>query len=127
MAYGLISPCVNCPFRTDIKPYLRADRVREILSSPGEFHCHKTITVDDDDDDENWGGVIDDRNAQVCAGFLICLEHDGSPNQMMLIAERLGIYDSRRLRMDAPVYRGVRDAVRAHRKKMDRGRLPSGS
>ena len=32
MAYKLKSPCSNCPFRTDIRPYLRPDRAEEILS-----------------------------------------------------------------------------------------------
>lgn len=43
--YGLISPCKNCPFRTDIKPFITAARAKDILSSQGEFHCHKTIEV----------------------------------------------------------------------------------
>src|ERR1041385_6471860 len=116
--YGLITPCANCPFRTDIRPYITVARVREILSSQGEFHCHKTIEVGDsaNDRDETWGEVLDDTKAQVCAGFLICLEHDEAPNQMMRIAERLGLYDASKLRMDAPVYRGMDAAIRAHRK-----------
>jgi hypothetical protein len=117
-AYGLITPCAQCPFRSDIRPYITAARVKEILSSQGEFHCHKTIEVGDAiDDDETWGDVNDDSNAQVCAGFLICLEHDDSPNQMMRIAERLGLYDRRKLRMDAPVYKGADAAMRAHQKR----------
>lgn len=84
-AYGLITPCSNCSFRTDVRPYIRAERAREILTANGEFHCHKTIEVGDaivGADDESWGEVMDDKNAQVCAGFLICLEHDDAPNQM---------------------------------------------
>ena len=119
MAYGLITPCANCPFRTDVKPYITVARVREILTSEGEFHCHKTIEVGEhiDEEDETWGEVVNDKNAQVCAGFLICLEHDETPNQMMRIAERLGMYDARKLKMDAPVYHGVDAAIRAHRRK----------
>jgi hypothetical protein len=122
--YGLVSPCKNCPFRTDIKPYITAARAADILRSQGEFHCHKTITIgaeaidDEVDCDDTFREVIDDKNAQVCAGFLICLEHSGAPNQVMRIAERLGLYDRNKLRMDAPVYRGIEIAIRAHRRKL---------
>lgn len=114
--YGLITPCEKCPFRTDIRPYLRPERVDEILHIQGEFPCHKTIKVGDqiDDDDENWCEITDDRNAQVCAGFLILLENEGAPNQMMRIAERLGAYDPSKLRMDAPVYGSIDEAIEAH-------------
>jgi hypothetical protein len=115
-AYGLKTPCSNCPFRTDIRPYIRAERVREILTSNEEFHCHKTIVVDPSDDEDHWGDVVEDEHAQVCAGFLICLEHDDAPNQMMRIAERLGMYDRTKLRMEAPVYRGVNAAINAHKR-----------
>lgn len=116
-AYSLITPCAQCPFRTDIKPFITAERAESILTADGEFHCHKTIEVGDNiDDDKNWAEVTDDKNAQVCAGFLICLEHEGRPNQMMRIAERIGMYDASKLRMDAPVYRSIDDAVSAHRK-----------
>lgn len=122
--YGLITPCAQCPFRSDIKPYLSAARVREILTSQGEFQCHKTIELGDGmvEGDENWVEVADDSKAQVCAGFLICLEHDDAPNQMMRIAERLRLYDRSKLRMDAPVYRGVRAAIKAHGQRGTRRR-----
>ena len=89
MAYDLITPCAQCPFRTDITPYITAERAESILLADGEFHCHKTITVSDEavddeiDCDDTYREVTDDKNAQVCAGFLICLEHEGRPNQMM--------------------------------------------
>lgn len=122
MRYRLVTPCGNCPFRSDVKPYITAARAREILSSRGEFHCHKTIELGDglddgvDGDTDHWREVVDDKNAQVCAGFLICLEHDNEPNQMMRIAGRVGLYDRRKLRMDAPVYRGVKEAIHAHQR-----------
>lgn len=116
--YGLVAPCANCPFRSDIRPFITAARASEILHSQGEFYCHKTIKIGDpiDEDEETWGEVVDDKNAQVCAGFLICLENDGSPNQMMRIARRLGIYHPDKMRMDAPVYKNVRSAITAHKR-----------
>ncbi len=90
----------------------------------GEFHCHKTVKVGDaiDDGDETWCEVEDDSKAQVCAGFLICLENDGSPNQMMRIAERLGLYDPSKLRTDAPVYETIAEAISAHAKPSRRAK-----
>ncbi len=108
--YGLVTPCANCPFRSDIRPFITLARAQEILTQQGEFLCHKTLDYRDEDD-------VDEKNAQVCAGFLICLEHDQQPNQMMRIAERLGMYDARKLRMDAPVYKGVKAALKAHRSR----------
>lgn len=109
MSYGLTTPCANCPFRTDVRPYITAARAREILSSEGEFHCHKTLDYSDGEGRERKG-------TQVCAGFLICLEYEGRPNQMMRIAGRIGMYDPRKLNMGAPVYRGVSRAIAAHKK-----------
>ena len=114
--YGLTTPCANCPFRTDIKPYITSERCEEILNTQGEFPCHKTIRLGDpiSDDDENWCEIEDESKAQVCAGFLIVLENEERPNQMMRIAERLGAYDASKLRMDAPVYGSVDEAIEAH-------------
>ena len=39
-----------------------------------------------------------------CAGALILLEKLNLPSQMMRIAERLGMYDRRKLDMLAPVF-----------------------
>lgn len=103
MKYTMRTPCPHCPFRTDIPGYLRGDRMEEIIDSllSGEsFTCHET-TVDDPDSEE--GEMMDGSNAQHCAGALIFLEHQEQPNQMMRIAERLGMYDRTRLNMNAPV------------------------
>ncbi len=45
--YTLRQPCNNCPFRTNVQPYLRPERAQEIaraLRDGGEFPCHKTST-----------------------------------------------------------------------------------
>lgn len=120
IGYSLKTPCANCPFRTDVKPYITAGRVRDILTAPGEFYCHKTIKPQaGDGDDGDDGDVVDDSRAVVCAGFLIVLENEGVPNQMMRIAERLGLYDPSKLKMDAPVYGSVDDAIQAHKPRGD--------
>lgn len=60
--------------------------------SDGEFHCHETVDYCSEDGD----GRTTERT-QVCAGFLILREKMKHPNQMMRIAERLGVYSHKRL------------------------------
>jgi hypothetical protein len=109
MKFDLTKPCKTCPFRSDIAPFITAERAKEILTSDGDFPCHQTTEFDDEG--EECGG-----DHHHCAGFLILLEKEGSPNQMMRISERLGMYDRRKLDMDAPVYDSIRECVSAHRK-----------
>ena len=98
--YGLTTPCDNCPFRTDVPPYLNPDRVREIERSlvRAEFPCHKTTKHDDDE------GYVPSKGEMHCAGALILMEREGRSSQMMRIAERLKLYDPRKLDMNAPVF-----------------------
>lgn len=102
MKFDLIRPCKECPFRTDVIAYLSAYRAREICRAITKeqqtFICHKTTTYDDD------GELIQSAFGQHCAGALIFLERRNRPNQMMRIAERIGIYDRTKLDMTAPVY-----------------------
>lgn len=93
MKYDLTKPCGNCPFRSD-KPFpLHYERVMEItdglLYRNIPFSCHKTTTQK--------GRSSDYKDAQHCAGALIFLEKQERPHQMMRIAERLGMYDRRKL------------------------------
>ena len=100
MKFDLIHPCANCPFRSDIAFYLHRARKQEIangLLRDQTFTCHKTVDYSDDE-------PRDTSSSQHCAGALIILERLERPNQMMRIAERLGLYDRRRLDMNAPVY-----------------------
>lgn len=107
MKYDLTSPCGLCPFRNDDKRlYVDAERLAEMAS--GEFCCHKTTDVDDES-----GDYAPKPESQHCAGALIFLEHLGQPHQMMRICERLGIYDHRKLSMDAPVFRSFDEVEEA--------------
>ena len=101
--YRLKSPCDNCPFRTDITPFIKGERAEEIFESlvrGATFPCHKTLDYDSSDD----GSPVEKETTAHCAGALIMLEHMNMPNQMMRIAERIGVYDPARLDMNAPVY-----------------------
>lgn len=113
MKFTLRKPCANCPFRSDIDGFLRPDRAAEIVHTitvgDGTFSCHKTNDIDDE------GETIETQKTQHCAGALIFLEHDDNPNQMMRIAERLGIYDRHKLDMTAPVFKTAKDFIEAQK------------
>jgi hypothetical protein len=47
---------------------------------------------------------VEGPNSLQCAGALIFAEKNGNATQMMRIAERLGMYDPRKLNMDADVF-----------------------
>jgi hypothetical protein len=120
MKFELRTPCPKCPFRRDVKPYLRRDRAQEIADSltrqQQTFPCHLTVEYGDD------GEEIYGTHEQHCAGALIILEAMNRPNQMMRIAERMGVYDRRKLATDAPVFRTMREFVAAQRSKTSRQR-----
>lgn len=98
--YSMMKPCPQCPFRSDIRPYLTESRVREIERAleRSEFSCHKTTSFDDD------GEHTPTPDEAHCAGALILMEKEGRSSQMMRVAERLGLYDHTKLDMSAPVY-----------------------
>jgi hypothetical protein len=115
--YSMTSPCPSCPFRTDIPAYLTAARVREIQQGliRSEFPCHKTTRHETDDDG---GEHYIPTGAEVhCAGALILLEKIGQPSQMMRIAERLGMYDAGKLKMDAPVFDTFGEMIAAQKRR----------
>lgn len=127
MKMDLVSPCKSCPFRTDRPFFLTTGRVREILRALTErdqtFACHNTVDYDKEDEHDEPDGEQRPRMStaaeQHCAGALILLEHIERPNQWMRIAERIRLYDRRRLKMDAPVFRSVEQMI-AHFVKLNR-------
>ncbi|GAB3304098.1 hypothetical protein EK0264_03620 [Epidermidibacterium keratini] len=113
MKYDLTTPCKRCPFRSDIDPYLRPARASEIaeaLRQGSTFTCHKTTVVDP----RNEARMVPGPRAQFCAGALATMEREGFANQMMRIAERIGLYDAARVDFDAPVYDSLADWLAAH-------------
>lgn len=113
MKYDLRKPCDSCPFRSDITPFILPESAEEILTGQGDFPCHKTTNFEDDLDGEA-SPCRDTSNEHHCAGFLILLEKEGRPNQMMRISERLGMYDPNKIDMDAPVYDSIEECIEAH-------------
>lgn len=115
--YTLKSPCADCPFRSDIRPYLSPARAQEIADDSCEdsnFYCHKTVDYSSED---GQGRVA--NKSRVCAGFLVTMEKEGRANQPTRIAERLGIYDRSRLDMDAPTHPSMRAWVLSHAPEAD--------
>lgn len=117
MNYGLRTPCDNCPFRKVGGIRLYPERVREIArDNEGTFPCHKTTRHDEDGEH-----VQHDKEAH-CAGYLIFREKIEHPNQMMRIAERLGMYDAKRLMTDNPatdeVFDSLPQMLRANKRDM---------
>lgn len=106
MKYSLKTPCDNCPFRTDVKPYVHPRRAAGIVGNA--FACHKTTTHD------YAGEHVETEKEQHCAGSLIFHEHLDRPHQMMRIMERIGQYDRSKLDMAAPVYRDLEDLLSAY-------------
>ena len=119
--YGMTTPCDNCPFRSDVKPYLTQIRVREIERSlvRAEFPCHKTTKHDDD------GEHVRTEAEMHCAGALILMEKEGRSSQMMRISERLGMYDHTKLNMDAPVYESFEEMAHAQTPRLKKAKKKS--
>lgn len=94
MNYKLTTPCDQCPFLKENRRGFTLARLKQHAS--GQFHCHKTgVEVD--------GVFRATPKSQHCAGALIFLEKRDQSNQMMRIAERIGMYDRTKLDMKAPV------------------------
>ena len=73
MSAYMKEPCKDCPFRTDVTPFLHPDRAAEISYASqnpyADFFCHKTTVSD-----EYFGGDGSERvivnTSKECAGFL---------------------------------------------------------
>jgi hypothetical protein len=121
--YKQTAPCDLCPFRRDSKGLrLTPARAREfglmMLSNPGsEFVCHKTAKLDEDED--GIGDYVDAGEVSAhCAGALIFAEKNGRATQMMRIAERLGMYDHRKLKGHEQVFDNLDEMVEAQDKPL---------
>lgn len=103
MNYSMTTPCDQCPFLKGSGFTYRSLAAH----ASGDFACHKTCELDDDT------GTYEPKAKSLhCAGALIFLEKQDKSHQMMRIAERLGMYDRRKLNMDAPVVGSPKDCKR---------------
>jgi hypothetical protein len=100
MEFTMTKPCKDCPFLAEMKDFFPMRRLRQFADN-GTFPCHKTAEVRDDED--GGSGYTATAESLACAGALIFNEKRNRPNQMMRIAERLGMYNRRKLDMTAEV------------------------
>lgn len=108
----LTAPCENCPFRTDVRPYISAARAKTITDAllRGEsFPCHKTI----DYRFSAKGRVT--KNTKMCGGAAVMLAHMDQPNAIMQVAERLGCLDTENIKKNSPVYKTPEEMIEAHK------------
>lgn len=92
MKFELKQPCKDCPFLKGSCTNLtlsegRIEGIVHDIRAGASFTCHKTLE-------------LHSSEQQHCAGALVFLEKEERPNQIMRIAERIGLYDHRKLKMD---------------------------
>ena len=78
MSYFMKKPCVHCPYRNDVKPFLTPERGEELAyhaTNPyNSFSCHKTTETDEDSESgERYAG----ENSKECAGFMTLQVQEG--------------------------------------------------
>lgn len=90
---------MECPFLRKNEHSFTLKRLLQFAQ--GSFPCHKTADAVEDAD--GFSEYTADADSLHCAGALIFCEKRDMPNQMMRIAERLGMYDRTKLNMAADV------------------------
>lgn len=107
MKFDLNRPCSDCPFRSDRPfPLRRAgDILRALTQGNKTFSCHKTVTYTN-------RGPRQTEKTQHCAGALLFVKQTGAANQLIQIAERLGLYDPSKLSTNVPVYKSIEQMVK---------------
>lgn len=110
MNFNILSPCNDCPFRSDVRPYLTkaraAEITRDVLLGDKTFACHKTTGIET-------GRRVLRKNRSHCAGAMIIVKKTGWRNALLQIAGRLGLLDATRLDMTAPVFESSRAFIDA--------------
>lgn len=103
-------PCDSCPFKRGMGSLfrLKPDRLDEIFAAPA-FQCHKTVDYDQFEDSDKRQG----KRPQQCAGLMGLLFQEGRENQIMQVAERLGAFDPRQLKLEE-CYSSIEEARGAH-------------
>lgn len=108
--FDKMKPCGNCPFRVGRGALFRlsASRLTEIRAASA-FQCHKTVDYGADRPSDRAG-----VRPQQCAGLMAVLAREAAPNQIMQVAQRMGVLDAARLDPEAAAYKSWADAERAH-------------
>lgn len=95
MKFNLKEPCKDYPFvlGSNTNTTLAKGRLEGIIEdirNDLSFTCHKTLD-------------LPSRSQQHCAGAMIFLEKEERPNQIMRIAERVGLYNHSELNMNVNI------------------------
>ncbi|WP_151708837.1 DUF6283 family protein [Acinetobacter brisouii] len=121
--FKLKRPCKNCPFRNDVeiqKGWLGEARARNIyedtLLAGKVFPCHKTVEHEDYEGDDPQQFALQPQN-NFCAGALILMEKNGDAikSNAIRMAERLRLYDHKKLDMNSPVFETADEFITWHK------------
>jgi hypothetical protein len=109
--FTIKTPCKDCPFRNDVRPYLTRKRVKEIRQAlendDKTFSCHKTVDYSRTKHDKHHNHKPSSTEKQ-CAGALILLNKDNTlqnnflfrfalMTKLLILSELIGndiVYDS---------------------------------
>ena len=71
------TPCKNCPYRKDKKPYLTKSRGADLAHYArgrfNDFPCHKTMVLDEESEE---GEMMCTKKTKTCAGFLTLMAQE---------------------------------------------------
>lgn len=122
-SFRLVSPCKECPYRSDLPSYLKGwlgreratEIARNVFDLGQSFPCHKTTEHDDRKLDQ---GYTHKGCESQCAGASIMQIKLGKTSAYMQVAERLGwtkeIEAMQQLDLDSPVFETVADFIEFH-------------
>lgn len=95
MKFTLVRPCPRCPFRKGCLPGWLGERrsseiAQSVLTEGATFACHETTTFVDGDEGSEHAPTGEEQH---CVGAILLVEKEDAANQMLQIAERLGLRD----------------------------------
>jgi hypothetical protein len=107
--FDLRRPCVNCPFRRGQGELfqLGPERLYEIVTATA-FQCHKTVDYSD------WSEAKPGDRPQQCAGLMTLLHRERLDNQIMQVAQILGVWDPVGMDPKYEVYDTLAECLEAH-------------
>lgn len=83
--YFMKRPCIHCPFRKDVKPFLHPDRGAELANHAqnpyNSFPCHKTTVSVEElgiENEHNEGDMVAVETSKECAGFITLQINEGA-------------------------------------------------
>jgi hypothetical protein len=105
--FDLKTPCNECPFLKEQSIVIERNRAKQIIDEISDnktFPCHKTNGM---------------KIEQQCAGALLYLESNHIPNQMLRMADRLGIYKPNELKGYELVFTNAKEMLKSFPKKFN--------